>query len=149
MSYQEKRSIAALIGTMLLMSAYVTYILLRIHGGTLTWNADLNSWSKVMLIFMAISIGVMILIEITLAVINAALTRKKEDPDFSDERDKLIELKAVRVSYGVVGGGFILSIVALALQMTPFIMLNIMFLSCHTAEITGCIYKIYCHERGV
>jgi hypothetical protein len=118
-------------------------------GGSVNLAEDLRFWGIVILIFVPVSVVARIIIEIVFNIVNTIVTKEEEDPSFSDERDKLIELKATRISYGVVGAGFLLSMVSLVMEMPPFVMLNIVFCSFNVAQIVEDLAQLYFYRRGV
>ena len=66
-----------------------------------------------------------------------------------DEMDKLIGLKAMRISFAVVGIGFIAALVSLVLNYSPAVMLNIMFVSFGIGSMVEGITQLYFYRRGV
>lgn len=149
MSYQEKRNIVAIISTVFIVTVYCLYMFAKHQGGSINLTDDLSFWGLAILIFIPLSIVVRIITEIIFNIINTIVTKEEEDPAVADERDKIIELKAMRISYGVVGVGFLLSLVSLVLKMPAPVMLNIVFFSFNIAEIIGCILQISYYRRGV
>lgn len=149
MSYQEKRSLASIFATILIFAGYCLYAWKRLATGGAELANDLRFWGMAILIFVPVSILVRILIEIALAILNAAATRSKEDPTFSDERDQWIVLKAARFSSYVVGVGFLFSMVLLVAGQPAYVMLNIVFLSLNLGEIAESLAQLYHYRKGV
>lgn len=149
MSYQEKRNFLSIFTTILILTIYSIYIFTRYQQSNLDMTEDLSFWGLVILIFIPISIAASLGIEILFNIFNTIITKEEEDPCFTDERDKLIEIKAMRISYGIVGVGFLLSMLSLVIKMPTPVMLNIVFFSFYFAEIFGSIVKIYYYRRGI
>ena len=87
--------------------------------------------------------------QVVLAIIHTIAAKKDDIPTFEDERDKLIDLKATRNTSIVFGVGFVLSMIVLAVGMTPALMPVIMLVSMMAAEILGNLSKLYLYRRGV
>jgi hypothetical protein len=105
-------------------------------------------WGRAVLLLIGVQIVLAIIGQIVLAI-SHTIARKEEDiPAFEDERDKLIDLKATRNMCIVIGIGFILSMIVLAVGMTPILMPVIMLAFMMAAEIGGNISKLYLYRRG-
>lgn len=149
MSYQEKKSIATILGTLPIIIFYIIYTVSKQQAGIDLAN-DLGFWGRTMLITIGIGIVVTIVTLIVFHIINAVLTQGEEaDPGIEDELDKLVELKSDRFSFILVGIGFMAALVTLVLSMPPAVMLNIIFFSFYLGSIIGEIAKIYFYRRGV
>lgn len=153
MYYQEKKTIASMISGVVVLSAYCTYIFQKYQAGIIDWGSDLKFWATTMLIFIGAGIVITILIQIIFHIINAAVHEVKkeehEDPMVEDEMDKLINLKAMRISFIVVGAGFIISLVSLIMQKPPAVMLNIIYLAFHAGSLLEGFSQLYFYRRGV
>jgi uncharacterized membrane protein len=153
MSFQEKKSIAPVISTVLVLIAYFAYVWLKHQAGLLDPEYDLKFWATTMLIFIGIGVVSNIVILIIFHMVNAAVNEiRQEEEDCSmveDEMDKLIELKATRNSYIVAGVGFVIALVSLVLEKTPAVMLNVLFLSFHMGFFTESFSKLYFYRRGI
>jgi len=147
MDYQEKRSYAGILATVVLYAVYLSRLLDRI--GEQGDAFDLVSAARFMLIFIGISIVVRIVMEILLAIGNAIVTRNDKEPGQLDEMDKIIDLKSERFGYGVAGAGFPLSLAALLLGYPPIVMINIVFLFFYIADLTASVLRIIFYRRGL
>jgi len=65
-----------------------------------------------------------------------------------DERDKLIELKSLRVGFILAGIGFIAALLCLVLGYPPVLMLHILFFSFFTGSIFEGFSQLYFYRRG-
>jgi hypothetical protein len=66
----------------------------------------------------------------------------------TDERDQLIELKSMRIGFVASSIGFIIGLISLALNYSPVVMMNIVFLSFGIGSLLdGCI-QLYLYRRG-
>lgn len=149
MSNQEKRAIVSILSTAIVFAFYCFYVYQKYSSGILDPANDFSQLGKIILIFIAVQIGFNIIITIIFSIINAIVTGESDDPGFTDERDKLIGLKASQISYIIAGIGFASSLIALALGMIPFLLINIIFASFNLADIVGNFSQLWFYRRGV
>ena len=94
------------------------------------------------------SIVVSIVVQIVFAIIHAIATRENERFT-SDERDKLIELKAMQIILITFSVGFLASMGVLALEMLlPYMVFLLIILSMFVANIIGDLAKLFLYRRG-
>ncbi|NEW07561.1 hypothetical protein GK047_16260 [Paenibacillus sp. SYP-B3998] len=148
MSYQEKKNIASLIGTLLIFGCYCLYVFQSYPEGSIDSTETFRFWGAVILILIPVSIVAKIIINIVFNIIYR-ITTKEEEPSFSDELDKLIELKATRNSHYMFIFGFLLSMGSLVLHMPPFVMFILLIFSGLASEVVGAITQLYLYRRGV
>ena len=147
MSYQEKKALVFLICNILILGLYSLYVFHRYQDTILSSPNDFRFWGKTVLILIPVSIVSCIIIFIVFSIINKIVTNE-DAPAISDERDKLIELKATKVSHWVFIFGFLLSMASQAFGMPPWVMFITLvgsgFLAAWADEIT----KIYLYRKG-
>jgi hypothetical protein len=165
MSYQEKRTITSIITGVLVLAAYCIYAFGKYQSGAAA-AGDLKFWATTILIFIGIGIVAGIVIQIVFHIlisIAIAVTEKVRDANcddkeidrsisaemVEDERDKLIELKSMRVPFFFAGFGFIAALVSLILNYSPVVMLNIMFISFSAGSILEGFVQLYFYRRGI
>ena len=172
MYYQEKKTITSIICGVLVLATYTIYGLAKYQASGLELLNDLRFWATTMLVFIGGGIVLIILTQIVFHILLAVTNEVKKEivkqianeakckefadscqnleiSEAEDEMDKLIALKAMRNSYLVVGVGFILSLVALAMQSPPAIMLNIIFLSFQLGSLFEGFSQLYFYRRGI
>lgn len=148
MSYQEKQNIVNIFSGLLITAIYAIIIIKRQQGGSFDLKEDFHTWGFIFLIYIAVSIVVRIIIQIVFHIINAIATREDKVP-VTDERDKLITLMATRNSYYVFTGGFVLSVISLAIGM-PVYGIFIAFVGTGLlAEIIDNGSQIYYYRKGI
>jgi hypothetical protein len=81
------------------------------------------------------------------AIINKIATNE-DIPVISDERDKLIELKAVRISHWIFIFGFMLSMGSQAFGMQPWVMFITLVFSGFVASVISEIARIIYYRKG-
>jgi hypothetical protein len=89
-----------------------------------------------------------IVIHIVFHIINKIVTNE-DIITICDERDKLIDLKALRISHWIFTMGFLLSMIALAIGMPPYVMFLTLIASGFISGIVSEIAKIYFYRKGV
>ena len=152
MNPQQRQIIAYLVSTTL-VALYYTYFVLTHSGleGT-EYETISSSWGKFILIIIAVNVGLSILVSILVTVLNSVINKRGdepcEEPIMEDERDKQIDLKANKISYGIFGGGFLLAMIVLALGQPPLLMFHIIVFSILGAGIGGNLLQLYLYRRG-
>jgi hypothetical protein len=108
----------------------------------------LRFWAAAILILIPVSIVAKIIIAIIFNIIYR-ITTKEVEPSFSDELDKLIDLKATRNSHYVFTLGFLLAMGSLVLDMTPTTMFIILIFSGFLSEMASVFTTLYHYRKGV
>lgn len=147
MGHQEKQSIVSIIGSIVVMGFYSMYVYRNYIAGDLEILNDFQFWGRSFLFLIPIAIVTQIVIHIVFAIANRIITRE-DIPGFSDERDKLIELKAIRISHWIFIFGFMTSMGSLALGMKPYAMFLILISSGFLASIASEVAKIVYYRKG-
>lgn len=165
MSYQERRTGVSILTGVLLLAAYCFYAFGKYNSGAVSPD-DLKFWASTMLIFIGIGIGASIIIQIvfhilysiSLAVVAKIQDQQSDDKQIEkaieaefveDERDKLIELKSMRVGFFIAGIGFVGGLISLVLNYPPFVMLNIVFISFSAGSLLEGVGQLYYYRKGV
>lgn len=163
MSYQEKKTVVSIVSGALLLAAYCLYAFGK--SGMANIN-NLAFWAKTMLVFIGIGIVGMIIIQIVFHIllsISVAIKQKMRDEEIDDkeieksitnemvedEMDKLIVLKSNKISYYVLGIGFLAGLVAVALGVSAVIFLNILFISGSIGGIAEGLVQIGYYRKGL
>ncbi|BBI30942.1 hypothetical protein [Cohnella abietis] len=148
MSYQEKKSIMSLIGSLLVFGLYSLYVFQKHPFGSVESTDIFSFWGAFILILIPVSIVAKIIITIVFNIIFRITTNEKE-PSFSDELDKLIELKATKNSHYVFTLGFLLAMGSLVVDMPHSAMFIILILTGLMSEMVGVITQLYLYRKGV
>ena len=129
MTYQERQAIGNLLAGIIIFSAYFFWVWRAIDGGLLVTETAATTIGRGILVLIFggvfLNIGVQILTSIGISII----TREPKPSYVIDERDRMLELRAVRVSYTIIGMGFVASMIALALGVVPLVVLQFIVLS--------------------
>lgn len=163
MSYQEKKTLMSLITSLLILIAYCLYAFGK--AGMAHMN-DLEFWAKTMLVFIGIGIVALIIIQIVFHILMAvtkAVQQKMKDETIDDkvieqsieremvedEMDKLIELKANRLGYTIMGLGFPAGLIAIAFGASAVALLNILFFAAWTGSFIEGLMQIRYYRKGL
>lgn len=150
---QEKKTVASLLASLIVLIAYVLYGYARIRERGADLESNLTWWAGVILVFIGIGIVVYTIILFVFRILNAIVmqARKEEDDstDVLDEMDRRIMLIAMKNGFIVVHAGFIAALVALVLDMPSAVMLNIVFLSFLIGAMVEGFWKLLLYRRGI
>ncbi len=152
MSFQEKRSLATLVAGIAVFAIYFAIVLSRYQALPPEVVADagrlLRFWAAAMLILIPVSVVAHIIILILFMIVYHA-TAPEDAPEFEDERDKLIELKADRIGHVVFMIGFVVAMAAVVLNRSVTAMFLAFAVSGLISEIVSEAAKILYYRRGV
>ena len=147
MGHQEKQSIVSIIGSMLIIGIYSMYVYKNYVAEDFEILNDFRFWGKSFLYLIPIGIVVQIVIHIVFAIANRIITQE-DIPDFTDERDKLIELKSIRISHWIFIFGFMSAMGSMAIGMEPYVMFLTLISSGFLASIGSELAKIIYYRKG-
>jgi len=147
MGQQEKQSIVSIIGSVLVIGFYSLYVYRNYIQADLELLNDFQFWGKSFLYLIPVAIVVQIVIQILFAIANRIITQE-DLSDITDERDKLIELKSIRISHWIFVLGFMLAMGSLAMGMKPYVMFLTLISSGFVASLASEVAKIIYYRRG-
>jgi len=145
---KETRILVTLASTILIFGVYTLYVYFKHIAGDPDIVNDLKFWGKTFMVFIPIAIVAYIIIHIIFAIINKIVTNEDLDTK-TDEMDKIIELKALRVSHWIFSFGFIMAMGSLAIGMEAWVMIVVLIASCFLGSIAEAITQIYFYRRGI
>ncbi len=147
MDNKEKQVLVTTISLILIFLCYSLYVYNTYVVINFNIINDFKFWGKTFLVLIPVTIVAQIVIHIIFAIINKIVTNEDLESK-SDERDKLIELKALRISHWVFTAGFMLSMVSLVLDMPAYAMFIILIASGFLSGLASGIAKIYFYRKG-
>ena len=147
MSAHERQAIVSLLTTLLLAVFFVGYLLPRYPAGNPYAPEVFHFWGVAFVILVPVSIVANITVTIVFSMVYAMATREKAS-SFADERDKFIELRALRNALFVFITGFSLAMGSLAIGMPPSVMFIILMGSGYGAGLVGNISQLYLYRKG-
>lgn len=144
---REKEIIVSLISMTLIMVLYSLYV----YNKYITVNPevvnDFSFWGKAFLILIPVTIVTIIIIYIVFFIINKIATNQ-DLPQVTDERDRMIELKGIRISHWVFVTGFMLAMASQAFGMKPWVLFVVLFGSGFVSTLAEGIAKICYYRKG-
>ena len=147
MAFQERRSLVNLMGTVLITAFYCAHMFQRYPGGSPYSPDAFHFWGSFFLILVPVTIVAKIVIYIAYSIVNTIATRE-EEPSITDERDKLIELKATRNSLYVFSVGFLVAMASLVISQPPSVMFILLICSGFVSEVVSDLSQFYFYRRG-
>jgi uncharacterized membrane protein len=147
MSFQEKRSLVALVSSIVITVFYCAYMFSRHPVGDAYSPEVFRFWGNFFLVLVPVTIVANIVIHIVFSILNTIATRE-EEPTLSDERDEWVDLKATRFALYVFGFGFLLAMVSLVLEQPPSVMFALLLCGGVASEVVAEALRFYFYRRG-
>ena len=147
MAQQEGRTIGYLFSGLVSMGLYFVYVVQQYQAGTFDSATISSSWGVAVLVVIGVQIVLSIIAAILVSIIEA-IRAGEEQPELSDERDQLIELRGERLSFYVFGVGYVIAMITLAAGVLPLVMFNLIVFSLLAAGIVGNVRQLYLYRRG-
>lgn len=153
MTYQESRSLTNIFSTIIITGVYALIVYQRYLNGTVDTTDVFRFWALAILIFIPISIVARIIILIIFSIGNSVVQTAKgeeiENVDFVDERDKLIELKATKISLIIFSLGFIFALVTQVANMSNHMFFITLIVVGVITEVVSDLATIIYYRKGV
>ena len=148
MNFEVKNIYAGFASTVVIFSIYFVVVSNMYAAGRFEGPEGMALLGKAILALMAGGIVVHILMTILANIVIAILQNDPEPSFVVDERDKLIELRGLRVSYYVFGAGYVAAMIAMALGMAVFWVFNLLLVFCALSALTEAAVKLVWYRRG-
>lgn len=149
MSYQEKNITVSLMSYILILGYYLVNLFQMYQGEGLNPAKVFSLWATVIIATIIVNIIASILANIVLSIVHAIRTRTEEQERFiEDERDKLIGLKGVNLSYITFSIGVFLAMLTFVFGQPPLVMFSMIVFFSLAAELIGDISQLYYYRRG-
>ena len=150
MSYRETNISVSLVSSLLVLGYYLVNWLQMYQEEGLVSSEVFRLWAIVIVATIILNILGNILTSIVLSIAHAIKTQTNEEPHFiEDERDKLIGLKGVRVSYIAFSIGVFLAMLTFVFGQPALVMFSLIIFFSVTAEIIGDIWQFSYYRRGI
>jgi hypothetical protein len=147
MSAHERQAIVSLLTTLLLAVFFVVYVLPRYPAVNPYAPEVFHFWGLAFVVLVPVSIVTNIVVSIVFSMVYAMATRQKAS-SFADERDKFIELRALRNALYAFITGFSLAMGSLAIGMPPSVMFIVLMASGYGSGVVESISKLYLYRQG-
>jgi hypothetical protein len=145
---KETQVLITLISLILIPGIYALYVYNKFIASNPDILNDFQFWGKRFIILVPVMIVAMIIIHIVFAIVNKIMTNE-DIPTKTDEMDKLIELKALRISHWTYSFGFVLALASQAIGMQPWVLLAVLISSGFAGGISESIAKIFFYRKGI
>ncbi len=145
---KEKEIITATISILLILIFYSWFVYQKKVAGNPEIINDFQFWGKSFLFMIPIMVVALIIIFIVFAIIHKIVTNEDIN-SITDEMDRLINLKALRVSHWTYSLGFLLAMGSQAIGMQPWVLFVTLISSCFIGTLAEGITKIYFYRKGV
>lgn len=148
MSLPVQKAIFNIVTSILIMGGYFFYVF-GLHGDeNIAKIEELQFWGQFMLAMIGFTMGAKIILYILFAIFRNA-RHGDEDIDFTDERDKLIEMKSERNGNYIFILGLMGAMIPIAMGHPVQYLFIILISSGFLAGITGDLWKLYYYKRGI
>ena len=150
MTYRENSVTVSLVSYLLILGYYSVNWLQMYQVEGLNSAVIFKLWAIVIVAGIVLNIVGNILTNIVLSIVHAIKTGTDKEPHFvEDERDKLIDLKGVKVSYIMFSIGVFLAMLSFVFGQPPLVMFSLIILFYLKAEIIGDLSQLYLYRKGV
>jgi hypothetical protein len=139
-SFKEKSIWTSLIMTIIIFGYYFTRVFNLLNQPT-------TDHTNLITLFIGVVI-LMITLEITIHII-ISIFDNKGTKETGDERDRLIDLKATKISYYILILGVFQAVAGLLMTKSPIMIANIILLFFVFAEIVGDSIRLYYYRKGI
>ncbi len=148
MDIKEKRILVSLVSSVLIMAIYCFYVYYRFIHSNPALLHDLRFLGKWFLIMIPVAIVAQIVIQILLAISFKMAGHDDIDP-IEDERDKMIELKAIKISHYFFIAGFMMAMGCLGLGMKPSVMIFVLMITGFVASVVNEVLRLWYYRKGI
>ncbi len=148
MSFLHRNIFAYLFSTIFVLGVYFWRITAMYQDGRFDGADATSLLGKSILLLVLATILATIVTSILFNILISITTNSQKPSYLVDERDKLIELRGMRISEIITGIGFMLAMAALALGEEPFLVFNIIVFGFASASVAGGVAKLYLYRRG-
>jgi len=148
MSFEQKNIYVSLFSGTLVFAIYFWRVSAMFADGRFD-AADASSLiGKSILLLMAGGIALHIAATFLFNILYAIAANEPDQSFLVDERDRDFELRALRIAYHSFGAGYVISMIALALGYTPFVVFNLIIFSCFVSTTAEGLARLFFYRRG-
>ena len=150
MSNRENSITVSLVSTLIILSYYLVNWLQMYQDVGLDSAQVFRLWAIVIIAAIVLNILGNIITNIVINILHAIKTNSNEEVRLiEDERDKLIELKGVKVTYITFSIGVFLAMLTFVFGQPPLVMFSLIIFFSLLGEIIGDLSQLYLYRRGV
>ena len=141
MSYQQQRSVAAIVTGSILVVVYFSVALSRVEAVGPDVEELVRFWAASILILVPVGVVVAIVTAILGAIVYR-ITAAEDPPTIEDERDRTIELKSNQVSQAIFVLAFVASMVPVVLGASVSALFMVLVGGGFIAHVVGEVARI-------
>lgn len=148
MAYQERKTMAMIISSVIIFTVYVLILNSKYQNGDFS-NADpLRLGAVILLLVIPLQIVSKIITMILFTMGQAIAVQGDPEIPIEDERDKVIEQRAMRIAFYFFGGGFLLAMGSIALAWPLSVAFYLLLGSLFASDIGSGIAQFRYYRRG-
>jgi len=151
MSIQVQKTVFNFVTTILLMVGYLFYVFGSQGAVNLSKVLDFQFWGIFILKLTVLMVVAKIILFILFAIFKKVKNRNmdEEDLEFTDERDKLIEMKSDRYSHWIAMFGFMVSMIPVSMGYSVQYMFITILIFGFVSALMSDVWKIYFYKKGI
>ena len=150
MSIRKTSITVSLVSTLLILGYYLVNLIPMFQQGDLNSEDVFRVAGIVIIASIVLNIAGNILTNIVINIIHAIQTQSdKEVRLIEDERDKLIGLKGIQVSYIAFSLGVLMAMLTFVFGQPPLVMFSLIIFFSLLAGIFGDLAQFYFYSRGI
>ena len=148
MTYEAKNIYAGFASTAIIFTIYFIVVSGMYTAGRFDGPDGTALLGKAILALMGGGIVVHICMTILANIVIAIIQRDPKPSFVVDERDKLIELRGLQISYYVFGAGYVTAMIAMAMGVAVFWVFNLLLVFCVLSALTEGVVRLALYHRG-
>lgn len=149
MSLAEREALSGLITTLLVVVLFAVRLSGQAAEGAFDGPDAVQVWARSVLVLVGLSILLAIGVTVVQAIVLRLVTGEPPEDGPKDERDRAIDLRALRVVFYILSFGILGIVVALALGVPVFTALNLLLALTALTEMTKDALKLVLYRTGL
>ncbi len=148
MPYQEKNAVISLFSIAIVFGFYFYFTKQNFSAGLFD-GADAGVLIGKSILWLIFGGAIFqIIAQVVFHIIYVVIAKEPNTSSLVDERDKLIELRTLRVAYYIIFVGFVTAMIALAMGQSIFVTIHILLSFTVIAGIVESLMQIFLYRRG-
>jgi hypothetical protein len=150
MSFKERNIIAYLTSMVLIFSVYGWVVSGMVSAGRFDGPDALALLAQCILVLVVATIAVTFVMVIAFNIVLTKIKGDQEDETayMMDERDRMIELRSLKLAHFLTGTGVVLAMVVLAMGGSAFLVFHLVMFSFAGADIIASLVQFRQYRRG-
>jgi len=150
LSFKERNIIAYLTSMALVFSAYGWVVCDMVSAGRFDGPDALALLAQCILVLVVATIAVTFIMVIAFNIVLTKVAGDTEDETayVMDERDRMIELKSLKIAHYLTGTGVVLSMAVLAFGGSAFLVFHLVMFSFAGADVIASLFQFRFYRKG-